>query len=197
MFKLQYSCAHFNARKVMLKIFQAGLQQYVNWELPDVQTEFTKDSRNRDQIANIQGIIEKERDSQKSINVCFIDYAIAFDCMDQNKVWNNFKEWNTRPASWKTCMQVKTAKTKHRTMDWFKIGKGVRQGYILSPCLFNLMQSTSCEVSGWIRHKLKSRLLGRNINNLRYTDDTTLMTESEEELKILLWRWKIRVKIRT
>ena len=92
MFKLQYSCAHFNARKVMLKIFQAGLQQYVNWELPDVQTEFTKDSRNRGQIANIQGIIERERDSQKTINICFIDYAIAFDCMDQNKVWKNFKE---------------------------------------------------------------------------------------------------------
>ena len=94
----------------MLKILQARLQQYVNWELADVQDEFRKGRGTRDQIANIHWNIEKAREFQKSIYFCFIDYAKAFDCVDHNKLWKLSKRWEyqtTLPASWETCIQVK------------------------------------------------------------------------------------------
>ena len=94
----------------MLKILQAGLQQYVNWELPDVQAGFRKGRGTRDQIANIHWIIEKARDFQKNIYFCFIDYAKAFDCVDHNKLCKILKEMGlqtTWPASWEICMQVR------------------------------------------------------------------------------------------
>ena len=94
----------------MLKIFQARLQQYVNWELPDVQAGFRKGRGTRDQIANICWIIEKSREFQKSIYFSIIDYAKTFDCVDHNKLWKNLKEMEyqaTLPASWEICMQVK------------------------------------------------------------------------------------------
>ena len=96
--------------KVMLKILQARLQQYVNRELPDVQAGFRKDRGNRDQIANIRWIMEKAREFQKNIYFCFIDYAKAFDCVDHNKLWKFFKRWEyqtTWSASWEICMQVR------------------------------------------------------------------------------------------
>ena len=96
--------------KVMLKILQARLQQYVNHELPDVQTGFRKGRGTRDQIANIRWIMEKAREFKKSIYFCFIDYAKAFDCVDHNKLWKILKRWEyqtTWPASWETCMQVR------------------------------------------------------------------------------------------
>ena len=97
-----------DASKVMLKILQARLQQYVNWELPDVQAGFRKGRGTRDQIANIRWIIEKAREFQKSIYFCFIDYAKAFDCVHHNKLENSSRDGNTTlPASWETCMQVK------------------------------------------------------------------------------------------
>ena len=127
--------------KVMLKILQARLQQYVNCELPDVQTGFRKGKGTRDQIANICWIIEKAREFQK--NICFIDYTKAFDCVDHNKLWKILKEMGIPDHL--TCLlrnlyagQEATVRTGHGTTDWFLIGKGVRQGYILSPCLFNL-----------------------------------------------------------
>ena len=98
-----------HSSKVMLKILQARLQQYVNHELPDVQTGFRKGRGNRDQIANIHWIIDKAREFQKNI-FCFIDYDKAFDCVDHNKLWKTLKRWEyqtTLPASWETCMQVK------------------------------------------------------------------------------------------
>ena len=93
----------------MLKILQARLQQYVNWEIPDVQAAFRKARRTRDEIANICWIIKKERDFQKNIYFCFIDYAKAFDCVDHNKLWKILKEMGIpdHPASWEICMQVK------------------------------------------------------------------------------------------
>ena len=94
----------------MLKILQARLQQYVNHELPDVQTDFRKGRGTRDQIANICWIIEKAREVQKNIYFCFIDYAKALDCVDHNKHGKFWKRWEyqtTWPASWKICMQVK------------------------------------------------------------------------------------------
>ena len=125
----------------MFKILQARFQQYVNLELPDVQAGLRKGRRTRDQIANICWIIEKTREFQK--NICFIDSAKAFDCVDYNKLWKILKEMEyqtTLSVSWEICMQFKkaTVRTGHGTIDWFQIGKGVHQGCILSPCLFNL-----------------------------------------------------------
>ena len=132
-----------HASKVMLKILQARLQQYVNCELPDVQAGFRKVRGTRDQIANICWIIEKAREFQKNIYFCFIDYAKAFDCVDHNKLWKIPKEMGIPEHL--TCLlrnllyagQEAAVGTGHGTTDWFQIGKGVRQGCILSPCLFN------------------------------------------------------------
>ena len=131
-----------HARKVMLKILQARLQQYVNRELPDVQAGFRKGRGTRDQIANIDWIMEKGRKFQKNIYFCFIDYAKAFDCVDHNKLWKILKEMGMPDHL--TCLlrnlyadQEATVRTGHGTTDRFQIGKGVCQGCILSPCLFN------------------------------------------------------------
>ena len=127
----------------MLKILQARLQQYVNRELPVVQAGFRKGRGTRYQIASILWIIEKAREFQKNIYFCFIDYAKAFDCVDHNKLWKILKEMGMPDHV--TCLlrnlyagQEATARTGHGTTDLFQIGKGVRQGCILSLCLFNL-----------------------------------------------------------
>ena len=129
-----------NASKVMLKILQASFQQYVNRELPDVQAEFRKGRGTRDQIANIHWIIGKAREFQK--NICFTGYTKAFDCVDHKKLWKIRKEMGTPDHL--TCLlrnlyagQEATVRTEHGTTDWFQIGKGICQGCILSPCLFN------------------------------------------------------------
>ena len=130
----------------MLKILQARLQQYVNRELPNVQAGFRKGRGTRDQIANICCIIEKAREFQKNIYFCFIDYVKIFDCVDHNKLENYSRDGNTRPPDLppeKSGGKEATVRTKHGTIDWFQTGKGVYQGYILSPCLFNLYESTS------------------------------------------------------
>ena len=131
-----------HANKVMLKILQARLQQYVNLELPDVQAEFRKGRGTRDQIANIRWIIEKAREFQQNIYFCFIDYAKAFDCVDHNKLWKILQEVGI-PEHFPCLLrnpfadQEATVRTWHGTTDWFQIGKGVHQGYVLSRCLFN------------------------------------------------------------
>ena len=133
-----------HASKVMLKILQARLQQYVNGEFPHVQAGFRKDRGTRDQIANIFWIIEKAREFQKNVYFCFTDYAKAFDCVIfHNKRWKILKEMGIPDHL--TCLlrnlytgQEATVRTGHGTTDWFQIRKGVHQGYILSLCLFNL-----------------------------------------------------------
>ena len=132
-----------HATKVMLKILQAKLQQYMNHELPDVQAGFRKGRGTRDQIANIHWIIEKARKFQKNIYFLLIDYAKAFDCVDHNKLWKILKEMGIPDHL--TCFlrnlyagQEATVRTGHETTDWFQIGEGVCQGCILSPCLLNL-----------------------------------------------------------
>ena len=127
----------------MLRILQAKLQQYVNQELPDVQTGFRKGRGTRDRIANIHWIIKKAREFQKNIYLCFIDYAKAFDYVDHNKLWEILQEIGIPDHL--TCLlrnlyagQEVTVRTTRGTMDWIKIGKGIHQGCILSPCLFNL-----------------------------------------------------------
>ena len=132
-----------HASKVMLKVLHARIQQYVNHELSDVWAGFRKGRGTRDRIANIRWIIEKAREFQKNVYFCFIDYAKAFDCVDHNKLWRILQEIGIPDHL--TCLlrnlyagQEVTVKTGHGTMDWFQIGKGVCQGCILPPCLFNL-----------------------------------------------------------
>ena len=127
----------------MLKIFKARLQQYMNHELPDVQAGFRKGRGTRDQIVDIRWIIEKAREFQKNIYFCFIDYAKASDYVDHNKLWKILQEMGIPDHL--TCLlrdmcagQEATVRTGHGTIDWFQTGKGVRQGSILSLCLFNL-----------------------------------------------------------
>ena len=184
-----------HASKVMLKILQARLQQYMNCELPDVQAGFRKGSGARNHIANIRWIIEKAREFQKNIYFCFIDYAKAFDCVDHNQLWKILKEMGIPDHL--TCLlrnlyagQDATVRTGHGTTDWFQIGKGVRQGCILSPCLFNFYAEYIMRNAGLEEAQAGIKITGKNINNLRYADDTTLMAESEEELKSLLMKVK-------
>ena len=149
----------------MLKILQARLQQYMNQEIPDIQAGFRKGRGTRYLIANTHWITEKAREFQKNIYFCFIECAKAFDCVDHKKLWKILSEMGIPDHL--TCLlrnlyagQEATVRTSYGT-DWFQIGKGVHQGYILSPCLFNLyMQSTSCKMLGWMKHKLESRLPG-------------------------------------
>ena len=179
----------------MLRILQARLQQYVNREFPDVQAGFRKGRGTRDQIANICQIIEKEREFQKNINFCFIDYAKAFDCVDHNKLWKILKEMGIQ--DYLTCLlrnlqegQETTVRTGHGTTDLFQIRKEVHQGCILSPCLFNLYAEYIMRHPGLDEVQAGIKTAGRNINNLRYADYTTLMAKSEEELKSLLMKVK-------
>ena len=127
----------------MLKSLQARLQQYMDRELPDIQAGLRKGKGTRNQIANIRWIIKNAREVQKNICFCFIDYAKAFHYVDHNKLWKILKEMGIPDHL--TCLlrnlctgQEATVRTVHGTTDWFQIRKGVRQGCILSPCLFNL-----------------------------------------------------------
>ena len=128
------------------------------------------------------------REFQKNIYFCFIDYAKAFNCVDHNKLWKILKEMGIPYHL--TCFlrnlyagQEATVRTGHVTTDWFQIGKGVCQGCILSPCLFNLYAEYIMRNAGLYEAQAGIKIAGRNINNLRYADDTTLMAENEEELK--------------
>ena len=146
--------------KTMLKILQAKLQQYVNHEIPDVQAGFRKSRGTRDQITKIHWIIEKAREFQRNIYFSFIDYAKSFDCVGNNKLWKILKEM--RIPDHLICLltnlytsQVATVITGHGT-DWFQIGKGVHQGCILSPSLFNFCAEYIRWVLGWMNHKLET-----------------------------------------
>ena len=179
----------------MLKILQVRLQQYVNHELPDVHAGFRKDRGTRDQIANICWIIEKPREFQKSIYFCFIDYAKPFACVDHNKLWKILKEMGIPDHLIRLLRnlyagQEATVRTGHGTTDWFQIGKGVCQGCVLSPCLFNFYAEYIMRNSGLDEAQAGIKIARRNINRFRYADDTTLMAESEEELKSLLMKVK-------
>ena len=167
----------------------------MNRELPDIQAGFRKGRGTRDQMTNTHWIIEKAREFQKNIYFCFIDYAKAFDCVDNNKLWKILKEMGIPDHL--TCLlrnlyggQEATVRTGHGTTDWFPIGKGVRQGCILSPCLFNLYAEYIMRNAGLEEAQAGIKIAGRSINHLRYADDTTLMAESEEELKSLLMKVK-------
>ena len=184
-----------HACKVMLKILQAKLQQYINRELPVVQAGFRKGRGTRNQAAKISWIIEKAREFQKNIYFCFIDYAKAFDCVNHNKLWKILQEMGIPDHL--TCLQRDlyagqegTVRTGHGTTHWFQIGKGICQGCILSPCLFNLYAEYILRNAGLHEAQAGIKIARRNINNLRYADDTTFIAESKEELKSLLMKVK-------
>ena len=139
--------------------------------------------------------MEKGREFQKNIYFCFIDYIKAFDCVDHNKLWKILKKMGISDHLTNLLRNIyagqeATYRTRHGTIDWFQIGKGVHQGCVLSPCLLNLyaeyiMQNARLDIA-----QAGIKIAGRNINNIRYADDNTLMAESEEELKSLLMKVK-------
>ena len=151
----------------------------MNCELPDIQAGFRKGRRTRGQIANIHWLIETAREFQKNIYFCFIDDAKAFYCVDHNKLWKILKEMGI-PDHLSFLLrnlyagQKATVRTGHGTTDWFQIGKGVCQGCILSPCLFNLYAEYIMQNAGLDQTQAGIKITGRSINNLRYADDTTL-----------------------
>jgi len=166
-----------HASKEILKILQASLQQYMNPELADTQAGFRKGRGIRDQIANIHWIIQKAREFHKNIYFCFIDYAKAFNCVDHNKLWKILNEMGI--PGHLTCLlrnlyagQETTVRTGHGTMDWFQIGKGVHQGCIVSPCLFNLYAEYIMPNGRLDEAQAEIKIARRNINNLRYAGDT-------------------------
>ena len=156
----------------------------MNWELPDVQAGFRKRRGTRDQMANICWIIKKARQFQKNIYFCFIDYAIAFNCVDHHKLWKILEEMGIPDHL--TCLlrnlysgQEATVRTGHGTTDWFHIGKVAHQGCILSPCLFNLYAEHIMRNAGLDEAQAGIKIAGRNINNFRYADDTTLWQKAK------------------
>ena len=189
----------------MLKILQARLQKYVNLELPYVQAGFRKGRGTRDQIANIHLIIEKAREYQKNIYF-FIDYTKTFNCVYHNKLENSSRDGNTRPpvcitTNWKILQEMgipdhlttipdflrnlyagqeAIVRIRHGTTDWLQIGKGVHQGYILSPCLFNLYAEYILRNARLEEAQAGIKIAGRNITNLRYADDTTLWQKAKK-----------------
>ena len=167
----------------------------MNCELPDVQAGFRKYRGTRDQIVNIHWIFEKEREFQKNIYFCFIDYIKAFNCVDHNKLWKILQEMGIPDHC--TCLQrnlyageEETVGTEQGTADWFQVGQGVHQVCILSLCLFNLYAEYIMRNATLDEAQAGIKIARRNIINLRYANDTTLMTESEEELRSLLMKVK-------
>ena len=170
MLKLPQNCIHLTFSKVILKILQAKFQQYANCELSDVQAGFRKGRGTRGQIANISWVIEKAREFQKDIYFCFIDYAKAFDCVDDHKLWKILKEAGIPYHL--TCLlrnlyagQEATVRTGRGT-DCFQIGKGVRQGCILSPCIFNLYAEYVMRNARLDEAQAGIKIARRNISNL-------------------------------
>ena len=152
----------------------------MNSELSNVQAGFRKGRRTRDQIVNICWTTEKAREFQKNIYFCFIDCVKAFDCVDHNKLWKILQEMGTPDHL--NCLlrnlyagQEATIRTRHGTTDCYRIGKRIHQGCILSPCLFNFYAEYIMRNTGLEEAQAGFKTAGRNINNLRYADDTTLM----------------------
>jgi hypothetical protein len=181
--------------KVLLKVIHNRMEQYVEREIPDVQAGFRKERGTRDQIANLRWIMERQREYNQELYLCFIDYQKAFDCVQYDKLWAILRQTGI-PEHLIYLLkslyldQEAAVRTEDGCTDYFKVEKGVRQGCILSPVLFNLY------AEGIMREcYLESvdegiRIGGRNINNLRYADDTTLMDGSKSGLKKLLDRVK-------
>ena len=178
----------------MLKILQVRLQQYVNRELPAVRTGFRKGRGSRDQIANICWIIKKARKFQKNIYFCFIDYAKAFDCVDHNKLWKILKKMGLPDRLTFLLRKLYAGNEQQLERDMEQqTGSKLEKEYVkavLSPGLFNLHAECIMWNARLDEAQGRIKVAGRNISNLRYADDTTLMAESEEEVKSLLMKVK-------
>ena len=168
----------------------------MNQELPDVQAGFRKGRGTRNQIANIHWIIEKARELKKKIYFCFTDYTSVWITTNLKILKEmGIPDHLTYLLRNLYAGQEARVRTGHGKVEWFKIGKGIHQGWKLSPCLFNLYAEYILQNTRLDEAQAGIKISGRNISNLRYTDDTTLMAESEEELKsLLIWKWKRRVK---
>ena len=171
--------------KVMLRILQARLQEYMNREFPDVQAGFRKCRGTRNQIANICWIIKTPKEFQKNIYFWFIDYAKAFDCVDHTKFWQILKEMGIIDNL--TCLlrnlyggQETTVRIGHGTTDRSQIGKGVPQGHILSPFLFNLNAEFVMQNAGLNEAQAGIKIVERNINKLRYADQPLLWQKAKK-----------------
>ena len=176
-------CSNYHIIVLITHTSKVMLQQYMNQELPD---GFRKGRETRDQIVNICWIIEKAREFQENIYLCFIDYTKAFDCVDHNKLWKILQEVGI--PNHLTCLlknlhagQEGTVRTRHGTTDWFQIGKGVRQGCILSPCLFNFYAEYIMRNARLDEAQAGIKIPGRNIKNLKYAEDTTLWQKTRRK----------------
>ena len=172
-----------HASKVLLKILQAKLQQYMNCEFPNVQAGFRKGRGTRDQIANIRWITDKLREFHKNIYFCFIDYAKACDCADHNKLWKILQE--LRIPEYITCLLRNLYAGQESTeldmeqQTGSKLGKEYIRAVYCHPAYLTYMQSTSCEMPGWMKHKLDSRLLGET----SITSDTQMIPPLWQKVK--------------
>ena len=166
----------------------------MNHELSDVQAGFRKGRGIRDQITNIFWITEKAREFQKNIYFYFTDYTKGLDCVDHNKMWKILKEMGipdhlTGLLINLSAGQEATVRTRHGTMDWFQIGKGVHQAVYCHPAYLTYMQSTSCEMLGWMKHMLESRLLGKISITSDMQMTPPLCQEAKENQTACWWKW--------
>ena len=184
-----------HASNAMFKILQSRFQQYVNWELPDVQAEFRKGRGTRDQIANILWIIEKRREFQKNhLLVCDWLHRNLWLCGSQQtaEILKEMRIQDHLPGLLRNLYagQEATVRTRHRTMDWFKIGERVHQVSVLSSCLFNFYAEYIMQNARLNESQAGIKIARRNVNNLRYVDNITQMAESKKEIKSLLMKVK-------
>ena len=180
-----------HASKILLKVIQGRMEQLVKRELPDVQAGFVKGRGTRDQIANVRWMWERAREYNQSVYLCFIDYSKAFDCVDHNVLWNTLRSMGVSEHLIDLQRnlyegQTATVRTEYGSTERFRIEKGVRQGCILSPTLFNLYAERIMREAGLEESDIGVRVGGRVLNNLRYADDTTLISETEDGLKMLV-----------
>ena len=181
--------------KILLKIIQKRLEVHLRSEIAQEQAGFRRGRGTRDHIANIRWLLEKSREMNVPVYVCFIDYSKAFDCVDHNKLWNNMRSLGI-PEHLIILIknlytgQEATVRTEFGNTEWFNIGKGVRQGCILSPYLFNIYSETIMRNAG-LEDMPGISIGGRPLNNLRYADDTTLIANSKEDLEALIQQVKI------
>ena len=183
----------------MLKIPQGRLQEYVNWELSDVQTRFTKGRGTRDQIANICWIIEKEKEFQKKHPLILHWLCLSFWLCGSQQLWKILREMRIPDhltCLLRNCMQVKKQQLELDMEQWagLKLGKDYIKAVYCHSAYLTYIKNTLCEMLGWMKLELEVKFAGRNINSLRYADDAILMAKVKRNWRTSWWRWKRRVK---